>query len=174
MVQSAEVHSVVHRTVRVGVARIARDSFRAASPSMKFRRSRNSSTRCLKATAPKQVVAIYDAPSRDEAKRRAAAFIAQYETSHPRLAKIVEDDLDHTGPPASRRHHQDLQLVQAPTRPRSQGIQSRDVAEAAGIDVSVQATGASPPVRMGPQSRIRCKRDYFRGKRHPGVRNRVA
>jgi transposase-like protein len=50
--------------------------------------------RGLKATAPKQVVAIYDAPSRDEAKRRAVAFIAQYETSHPRLAKIVEDDLD--------------------------------------------------------------------------------
>lgn len=50
--------------------------------------------RALKATAPKQAVAIYDAPSRDEANRRAAAFIAQYETSHPRLAAIIKDDLE--------------------------------------------------------------------------------
>ena len=50
--------------------------------------------RNLKATVPKQVVAIYDAPSRDEANRRALAFIAEHETSHPRLARIVEDDLE--------------------------------------------------------------------------------
>lgn len=50
--------------------------------------------RALKATAPAEASAIFKAPSRDEAKRRAAAFIAKHETSHPRLARIIEDDLD--------------------------------------------------------------------------------
>ena len=50
--------------------------------------------RGLKATAPAQAAAIYKAISRDEAKRRATAFIAEYEPTCPRLARIVEDDLD--------------------------------------------------------------------------------
>lgn len=36
VVQSAEVHSSVHRTVRVGVARFGRDFFRAGRPSSHF------------------------------------------------------------------------------------------------------------------------------------------
>ena len=60
----------------------------------KVRNIIGASPRALKATAPAEAAAIFKAPSRDEAKRRAAAFIAKYETSHPRLAWIVADDLD--------------------------------------------------------------------------------
>jgi transposase-like protein len=52
------------------------------------------SSRELKKTAPKECSAIYKAPSRTEASRRAAAFIAKYRPIAPQLADIVENDLE--------------------------------------------------------------------------------
>jgi len=50
--------------------------------------------RDLKGTIPGEAASIYKAPSRAEAERRAAAFIAKYEASHPKVAQVVADDLD--------------------------------------------------------------------------------
>jgi len=52
------------------------------------------SSRELKKTAPKECSAIYKAPSRTEASRRAAAFIEKYRSIAPQLANIVENDLE--------------------------------------------------------------------------------
>jgi len=52
------------------------------------------SSRELKKTAPKECAAIYKASSQTEARRRAAAFIEKYRTVAPKLADIVENDLD--------------------------------------------------------------------------------
>ena len=52
------------------------------------------SSRELKKTAPKECSAIYKAPSRMEASRRAAAFIEKYRSRAPQLAAIVENDLE--------------------------------------------------------------------------------
>lgn len=52
------------------------------------------SNRTLKKTAPAEAATIYKAPSRAEARRRAAAFIAKYGETAPHLAAIVEDDLE--------------------------------------------------------------------------------
>ena len=52
------------------------------------------SNRALKKTAPAEASAIYKAPSRAEARRRAAAFVAKYSETAPHLAAIVEDDLE--------------------------------------------------------------------------------
>ncbi len=52
------------------------------------------SNRALRKVAPKECAAIYKAPSRSEALRRARAFIAKYRDVAPHLADIVEDDLD--------------------------------------------------------------------------------
>lgn len=52
------------------------------------------SSRELKKTAPAEAAAIYKAPSRTEAKRRAAAFVDKYSDKAPHLAAIVADDLD--------------------------------------------------------------------------------
>lgn len=60
---------------------------------------RNVIGRCpkdLKKTAPAEAAAIYKAPSRAEARRRAQAFIAKYESDQPKLAAIIRDDLDAT------------------------------------------------------------------------------
>ena len=52
------------------------------------------SNRTLKKTAPAEAAKIYKAPSRAEARRRAAAFIEKYSQDAAHLAAIVEDDLD--------------------------------------------------------------------------------
>ena len=50
--------------------------------------------RAQKKTAPSEAAAIYKAPSRAEARRRAQAFIEKYRDNAPQLAAIIEDDLD--------------------------------------------------------------------------------
>ena len=50
--------------------------------------------RDLKRTIPGEAAAIYKAPSRADAERRAAEFIAKYEAAHPKVTAIVADDLD--------------------------------------------------------------------------------
>ncbi len=52
------------------------------------------SNRALKKTAPAEASLIYKAPSRAEARRRAAAFIEKHSENAPHLAAIVEDDLE--------------------------------------------------------------------------------
>jgi len=52
------------------------------------------SSKALKKYAPREASNIYKAPSRSEALRRAQAFIAKYSEIAPKLAAIVEDDLD--------------------------------------------------------------------------------
>ena len=50
----------------------------------------------LKKTAPAEASAIFKAPSRAEARRRAQAFITKYEVKQPKLAAVIRDDLDAT------------------------------------------------------------------------------
>lgn len=50
--------------------------------------------RDLKSTAPGEAAAIFKAPSRSEARRRAADFVAKYETRAPKLAEIITNDFD--------------------------------------------------------------------------------
>jgi putative transposase len=52
------------------------------------------SNRSQKKTAPAEAAAIFKAPSRAEARRRAQAFIDKYRETAPQLAAIIEDDLD--------------------------------------------------------------------------------
>jgi transposase-like protein len=47
-----------------------------------------------KATIPGECAAIYKAPNRADARARARAFIAEFAATHPKLAAIVEDDLE--------------------------------------------------------------------------------
>ena len=58
---------------------------------------RNVVGRCsreLKKTAPAEAAKIFKAPSRANAERRAAKFIAKYKDSAPKVAAVIEDDLD--------------------------------------------------------------------------------
>ncbi len=52
------------------------------------------SPKSLKGVAPKEASAIFKAPSRDQAQRRAKAFVTKYGESHPSLANVIRDDLD--------------------------------------------------------------------------------
>ena len=52
------------------------------------------SPRDLKGVAPAEASAIFKAPSRAEARRRAQAFIDKYDAEHPKIAAVIRDDLD--------------------------------------------------------------------------------
>jgi putative transposase len=62
----------------------------------KIRNVIGTSPPALKAVAPKEASAIWKAPNKSEARVRQAAFIAQYQDSHPKLAAIVADDFEAT------------------------------------------------------------------------------
>lgn len=62
----------------------------------KVRNIVGTSPKHLKSTAPKEASAIWKAPNKSEARMRAAAFIEKYRASHPKLANIIEDDLEAT------------------------------------------------------------------------------
>ena len=62
----------------------------------KVRNIVGTSPRHLKSTAPKEASAIWKAPNKSEARVRAAAFIDKHRVSQPKLANIIEDDLEAT------------------------------------------------------------------------------